>query len=378
MAKKSKVSPNQNFRFKVLKLFLFKERQFLRMLLAFSIVAGIFYPYPQIAMWIAFIYAGYSAIANDSIQTIGTFLASNAKKPWWVLWIFIAGIFLVTVLTSWILYDGDVTYQRLDAKGFAVAPASFSFLQLAAPLILLLLTRLRMPVSTTFLCLSVYSANLAGITGMVQKSVLGYAVAFFAGITLWYLLAKPIIKLTKGMPGKVWTSIQWIISGCLWSVWLMQDGANIAVSLPRSLSLTQFSFFIAYIILGLGILLYLRGDKIQEIVTEKSHVKDVRGASIIDFVYAIILYVFKEMSHIPMSTTWVFLGLMAGRELAMTIQTGYKTHRKMADSLRIVRKDFMNALIGLIISIIIATLVNAEIREEIYRSVTNMFESIGL
>ena len=37
-------------------------------------------PYPNIAMWVGFLFAAYAAIANDSIQTIGTFIASNQDK----------------------------------------------------------------------------------------------------------------------------------------------------------------------------------------------------------------------------------------------------------------------------------------------------------
>ena len=37
-------------------------------------------PYPQLGMWVGFIFAAYAAIANDSIQTIGTFIASNQDK----------------------------------------------------------------------------------------------------------------------------------------------------------------------------------------------------------------------------------------------------------------------------------------------------------
>ena len=39
----------------------------------------VLYPYPEIAITIFFM-ASYSAIANDSIQAIGTFIASNADK----------------------------------------------------------------------------------------------------------------------------------------------------------------------------------------------------------------------------------------------------------------------------------------------------------
>ena len=50
--------------------------------------------------------------------------------------------------------------------------------------------------------------------------------------------------------------------------------------------------------------------------------QDTRSATIIDFIYGLILLIFKEWSNMPMSTTWVFLGLLAGREVALTIQVG--------------------------------------------------------
>ncbi|HMN89898.1 MAG TPA: hypothetical protein PKE68_07735 [Saprospiraceae bacterium] len=356
---------NQSFRYRVFRLFVYRERKFYQLLLVLFIIAGIAYPYPQAAMWLGFLFAGYSAIANDSIQTIGTFLASNAKRPWWLLWLFISSIFVATMTYSWITYTGDVSYERLASKGFAEAPKSFQFLQLAAPLVLLFLTRLKMPVSTTFLCLSVYSANFNGIQSMLTKSVSGYVVSFVTAIIIWFLLAKPIKRFTTGEPSGIWTALQWLISGTLWSVWLMQDGANIAVTLPRSLSMMQFLIFLGYIVIGLGILFYLRGDKIQGIVTEKSQVADVRAASIVDLIYAVILFVFKEISNIPMSTTWVFLGLMAGREMAMTLMKVYETNRAMPATLRIIRKDIFNAAIGLVVSVVIAILVNPSIQQEI-------------
>lgn len=73
--------------------FIKEERIFIGLLGIFFFAAGISFPYAHIAMWVGFFFAGYSAIANDSIQTIGTFLASNQDKPWWMLWIYIGGIF---------------------------------------------------------------------------------------------------------------------------------------------------------------------------------------------------------------------------------------------------------------------------------------------
>jgi hypothetical protein len=342
-----------------------QERIFLIIIGFFFFVAGVVFGRPDIAMWVGFMFAGYSAIANDSIQTIGTFLASNAQKKWWILWLYIGGIFIVTVTYSWITFNGDVSYERLTAKGFEQAPTSFTFLQIAAPLFLLIITRLRMPVSTTFLILSCFSANLDGITSMLLKSLSGYFVAFFVAIIVWSLVSRYITPLFTREAGKVWLVLQWITSGGLWAVWIMQDIANIAVFLPRSLGTNQFIGFTGFIFLGLGILFYLKGDRIQQIVTEKSHVNDIRSATIIDLVYGFILFYFKTISVVPMSTTWVFIGLLAGREIAMTLTDKNGHAKPMRKTLGLVGKDATFAGIGLFISIILAIAINPVIKEEI-------------
>jgi hypothetical protein len=226
-----------------------------------------------------------------------------------------------------------------------------------------------MPVSTTFLCLSAYSADLGGIEKMFEKSLYGYGIAFVVSIVIWFLLAKPIKKLTTGEPHPIWMVLQWITSGFLWAVWLMQDGANIAVTLPRQLSLMQFLFFLAYIFLGLGLLFYLRGDKIQEVINEKTEVTDVRGATLIDFIYALILLFlfFQYISNVPMSTTWVFLGLLAGRELAMTVSQHFTGTRTLQVATKLIIKDIIYAFIGLVISILTAFAVNASIQKDIIK-----------
>ncbi|MDQ3536790.1 MAG: hypothetical protein M3421_14320, partial [Bacteroidota bacterium] len=117
-----------------------KESAFIFLLAVLLFISGIVSPYPGVAMWFGFMMAGYSAIANDSIQTIGTFIASNQQRKWYWLWLFIGLIFVATVTYSWVVYDGDVSYQRLTSKGFSEAPSTFSFLQLSAPIFLLILT----------------------------------------------------------------------------------------------------------------------------------------------------------------------------------------------------------------------------------------------
>ncbi|MGK7395178.1 MAG: hypothetical protein ACNS62_11440 [Candidatus Cyclobacteriaceae bacterium M3_2C_046] len=346
-----------------------RESVFITLIAILLFVAGSVSPHPQIAMWFGFAMAGYSAIANDSIQTIGTFISSNIHKRWYYLWLFMGGIFLITVTYSWIIYDGDVSYQRLQAKGFAEAPDSFSFLQLSAPVILLILTRMRMPVSTSILLLSAFSSQGTAIVDVLKKSLSGYFLAFIAAIIVWYIIAHFVKHYFKGKPHPSWRYFQWITSGFLWSAWIMQDAANIAIFLPRSLNIYQFIGFAAYIFFGLGLLFYLKGDKIQGIVNEKSGVTDVRAATIVDFVYATILFYFKEVSVIPMSTTWVFIGLLGGRELAISFskKRALKRKRSIRKSLRMISKDALYAAIGLIVSLLLAFAINADLREAIIK-----------
>jgi len=148
----------------------------------------------------------------------------------------------------------------------------------------------------------------------------------------------------------------------------MQDAANIAIYLPRSLSLAQFIGFSSVVFLGLGLIFFMKGDKIQEIVNEKSEVRDIRSATIIDFVYAIILVYKLFISVIPMSTTWVFIGLLGGRELGIRLREKTKQkskQKRIKQAFVMVGKDLGLATIGLIVSVIIATSVNPEFRDQL-------------
>ncbi len=63
---------------------------------------------------IGFALAGYSVIANDSIQTLGTFIASKKK---WFKWYILAGsasaVMIFALAWGWYAYDGDISYGRL-------------------------------------------------------------------------------------------------------------------------------------------------------------------------------------------------------------------------------------------------------------------------
>lgn len=329
-----------------------------------SIVCFFAYPYPEVAMWLVFFLASYSAIANDSIQTIGTFIASNADKKWYYLWIYMGSIFLITVTYSWINYGGDISYERLASKGLNEAPQQFKFLQVFAPVVLLILTRFRMPVSTSILLLSAFATQASSITSILQKSFFGYFIAFALAIIVWLLTTNLFEKYKNSKPSKLWLPLQWISSGALWSTWIMQDMANVAVVLPRSLTLDQFLVVSSFIFFGLGLLFYLRGDRIQKIVTEKTDIIDVRAATVVDFIYACLLYYLKVISTIPISTTWVFIGLLGGRELAINIKLYSKGNYIKA--LKMISKDALYAGIGLAVSLILALSINENMRDQLF------------
>jgi len=223
-------------------------------------------------------------------------------------------------------------------------------------------------VSTTFLLLNAFSTETSAILGVLYKSLSGYFLAFFLALIVWLLVSRFINKYFKGKPHKFWVIFQWITSGVLWSVWIQQDAANIAIFLPRSLTAWEFTAFAGYIFLGLGLLFYLRGDKIQGIVDEKTGVTDVRAATLVDFIYAILLYYKLFESTLPMSTTWLFIGLLGGRELAISITRNKPKKRSKATirALKMIGKDMLYALIGLLISLLLALAINDKIREEVY------------
>ena len=338
--------------------YLLRERGFLVFLICAFVGAAMVAPFPVAAMWFGFLFAGYSAIANDSIQTIGTFISSNRDKTWWVLWLFVGGIFLATMITGYILNDGDVSWGRLSEFP---QPQSLNYLQITAPVFLLILTRLRMPVSTTILLLTSFDPDGTGITSVLQKSIGGYFIAFGLAIFVWLTLGRAMAKWFTGTPHPAWTAVQWVTSGLLWAIWLIQDAANIAVFLPRQLSVLQFIVFAGSLFFGLAFLFFGKGEAIQQVVDEKSHVVDVRPATIIDLVYGIVLLIKTLDNTIPMSTTWVFIGLLGGRELAMGL-TRSGEGRTVKQALLLMFKDILKVTIGLVVSLILAFSINASLR----------------
>ena len=120
--------------------------------------------------------------------------------------------------------------------------------------------------------------------------------------------------------------------------------------LPRDISVNLLLLYLVTTFTLLGVIFYLKGGKIQQVVQRKSETINLKQVTLIDFFYGTLLFIFKVVNPIPMSTTWLFVGMLAGREIAMT-QTLKKKHREGFVG---VGWDFLRLVIGLVISVGVA------------------------
>jgi hypothetical protein len=297
---------------------------------------------------VGFALAGWSVIANDSVQTLGTFIASKQK---WFKWYTLAGsasfAMIVTVSYGWWIYDGDISYGRLTRIPYQ----EIQWYHAVAPAILLLLTRVGIPVSTTFLVLSAFASTVV-LEKMLLKSVVGYGLAAVAAYICWIGISKFINEkfdeITDQWKIAFWRNAVWVTSAFLWATWLMHDVANIAVYLPRQLDISLLAIVLLYFTILLFYIFYIHGGPIQKVVLDKTGTRYARSATIINVIYAIVLYYFKELNDLPMSTTWVFVGLLCGRELAIsTMNKEYKFKYVFP----LIGKDFIKMVFGLSVSV---------------------------
>ena len=292
--------------------------------------------------------AGWSVIANDSVQTLGTFIASKSK---WFKWYTLAAsasfMMAVVLIYGWWAYDGDISFGRLTRIPYQ----EIQWYHAVAPGILLLLTRVGIPVSTTFLVLSAFASTVV-LEKMLLKSVVGYGLAAVAAYICWIAISKIINEkfdeVTTEWKISFWRNAVWVSSAYLWAAWLSHDVANIAVYLPRQLDITLLLIVVTYFTILLFYIFYIQGGPIQKVVLDKTGTRYARSATIINTIYAAVLYFFKELNDLPMSTTWVFVGLLCGRELAIsTMNKDYKFKYVFP----LIGKDFVKMIFGLSVSV---------------------------
>lgn len=306
-----------------------------------------------------FLLSMYACVSNDIIQTLGTFLSANKKTPFYNLWAFSVAVLVLTIGIGWIVNDGDMSFGLLTR---IPVTEHYTFIYLLPPIILILLTRWGIPVATTFLVLSVFSvSDVSVIWMMLTKSVLGYIIAFIAAIIIYNIIGRPVERYfyyTQKRSGdakisKWWMAAKWCSTAFIWSQWLMQDSAKLFIYLPRKASVWELLFVLLCFTIFLGVLTYKRGGDIQKIVKMKTNVQDPRSATIIDIIYAFLLMYFINLNNVPMSTTWVFIGLLAGREIALYQRLRFESPKKMYKH---IVKDLYKVTLGLIVSIVVVVM----------------------
>jgi len=205
--------------------------------------------------------------------------------------------------------------------------------------------------------------------GMIQKSLMGYVIAASSALVIFLAISRFSEKYfqqhqlrSRSTRQIVWTVLQWGSTGFLWFQWLTQDLANIYIYLQggNDLSPWQFAGSVAILVGLLGYIFYSKGGRVQDVVRSKSNTSDIRSATIIDFIYGIILFIFKYNylglfeGKLPMSTTWVFIGLLAGRELGMRINLKGKVDRT---TLEMTFSDLGKVFFGLLISVVLVFII---------------------
>ena len=314
-----------------------------------KILIGTTFSLNEVYMVLGFLFALFSCVSNDVIQTLGTFLSSNRDKSPLVIWGFASCVLIITLTIGWVINDGDMAFGRLTRIPF---PETFYWWQILPPIVLIFLTKWGIPVSTTFLILSVFSSNtLIGL--ILTKSLIGYVLAFVVSLIIYIIIARPLEKeflYSRQKPSFAWIVGKWISTAFLWSMWICQDAANLFVFLPRKASFAQFIFVVICFVVFLGYVAYKRGGEIQNIVKFKTNTQDIRSATIIDLIFAFILLYFQMVNNVPMSTTWVFIGLLAGREIALFHKLRFESEKKV---FKHVCKDFSKTFFGLVVSIVV-------------------------
>ena len=223
--------------------------------------------------WLAFAVAAYSVAGNDAIQTVGTFIESKRKVHWIPKVVMLCGLLIIVFSYAWVNYDGEIHFDRL--KTFPET-TEFNLFQLLAPIVLVIITRLKAPISTT-----------------LNKSFLGYGIAFLFAMAFWgthaYFAKKEYMKGFEPKPKKEkrWAKLQWISTALLWVSWLLQDSANIAIFLPRKLSIYEFMAATSIVVFAMAMIILSNGGTIQEVVTEKS-----------DIAYSKINLIFKHLGKL--------------------------------------------------------------------------------
>ena len=223
------------------------------------------------------------------------------------------------------------------------------------------MTKKSIPVSSTLLILSIFLQSSSELEPILTKTIFSYFFAFLLSFILWdilYTKFKTHIEEQNSNNKVFYNTVLSISTGFLWITWLTSNTANIVVFLPRVFSIYDL---ILYNILGMSLVfltIYNRGGPIQKILENKKDINNIKSAIYINLIYGFVLFFAQFLNNLPIATSWVFIGILAGRELAIVYNKSIVSpisgfvYKK---SFTIIIKDFLLASAGVLISLLFVT-----------------------
>ncbi len=276
------------------------------------------------AMWIGFGIVAPAAIANDAIQIFSAYFTAEKNLPWkWSAAIF-STVMGVVHIWGWVRDSGSVSFGLLDRIAM---PERFTVWHMAAAVLLLLFTRYKAPVSNTMLILGAFGDERV-FNDVFMKSSLGLVCGLITSIVIFGV----ILQLERrGIVARVpadaqrWLRLLLSATCILFWGWLINDTAHFAVYLPRHLSGPEVCAFLAICVAVISVLCWKRLFNIRSIVGETYGMDDsqpiarlARSTALLMVSLAFVLFVLHDYMHVPLSSSFVFIGVLAGRDLLVT------------------------------------------------------------
>jgi hypothetical protein len=101
-----------------------------------------------------------------------------------------------------------------------------------------------------------------------------------------------------------------------------------------------------------------KSNKMQEILSSKKNANNLKINVLINLLFSAILFIFKIISNISIATTFVFLGILAGKEVAIAFSESDifgKTYKK---TILTVLRDINKCILGVCVSLAFVIFIN--------------------
>lgn len=301
--------------------------------------------------WFMLAVSSYTVVANNYIQTIGSFIVNN-KQKFWSNWFFVSVNFTIATLISWFIFNGSLDYSFLKNVEYQ---KDLNIIIIFIPLLLNIFTKYGIPVSATFLIIPLFGSN-STVHIMLTKTVTSYFLAFMVAFFVWrtiYKYFKNFIKYEKDDLNFFWNFMEYITTALVWIAWNILNICVFVVFVDRDFSIYELLAVNIIVIFVIYIIMVNSGGQIEKIIRDKKDNANKKTTAIFNLLFAIILLSLEFFSNVPLTTTWVFLGLLAGRELALSyVEKGIFADKKSKISLVKIIKDLNKAIIGIVFSLI--------------------------